>query len=81
MKFHRIRPLYSSLLDPYNQRMVSHTVEEGFITNEVQADFLIKNGDAILLESNLPNPVADTPPPAPPSKSKMKKVTVDDDLT
>ena len=82
MKFHRIRATEAarSLLDPYNNRMVSHTVEEGFVTNEVQADHLISLDLAIMLEANVPGPGA-APEPVVEPKAKKAKVAVADDLT
>jgi hypothetical protein len=81
MKFHRIKPTISSLQDPYNQRMVSHTEEEGFVTNEVQADHLIRNNLAVMIEANVPSPTAPQTETPVAAKSKMKKVVTDDDLT
>jgi hypothetical protein len=78
MKFHRIRPVTGALIDPYNQRMVSHTEEEGFVTNAIQADHLIRNNLAVMIEANVDGPNASPAAPEPVKRAGKKKI--DDEL-
>jgi hypothetical protein len=79
MKFHRIKPTTGALIDPYNQRMVSHTEEEGFVTNEIQANHLIHNNLAVMIEANVDGPNA-SPAAAPEPVKRAGKKKIDDEL-
>jgi hypothetical protein len=81
MKFNRIKPTEgaSSLLDPYNARMVHWHEANGFVCEARQADHLVAMNLAVIIESDVPGPGAEVEEAPAPRGGKVKR-KVDEEL-